>query len=67
VFELVLEKSDAPGNYSRYVLLGEIVYVDPSDPSPPAIGQQFVFAIANTPLKVKTDLDEFTVRVQIQL
>jgi len=67
VFDIVVEKTDQPGDYSSYRLIGRIVYVDPDDPSPPAIGQEFLFAVANTPLKVKTDLDEFTVRMRIQL
>lgn len=49
------------GEYQGYVssigLFAEIVYVDPSDPSPPSVGYTFLYAVCNRPLVSLTNVD----------
>lgn len=60
-----VESGEYVGGVSSVGLWAEIVYVDPSDPSPPALGYTFLFAVANRPLLnlVSVDFVEFSLTV----
>jgi hypothetical protein len=57
------------GEYQGYVssigIYAEIVYIDPSDPDPPTLGYQFLYAVCNRPLLALTGLDEPTFNVTV--
>lgn len=57
------------GEYQGYMssigLYAEIVYVDPTDPDPPSIGYQFLYAVCNRPLLALTSVDEPTFNVTV--
>lgn len=65
VFEAIVAPGEATGAVSSLCLLGTIVY------SPiigdPEVGTQFLFAIANFPLKFKIPADNFVYEVFVQL
>jgi len=65
VFECVVGPGDATGAVSSLCLLGTVVY------SPtigdPEVGTQFLFAIANFPIKYKIPTDNFVYEVFVQL
>jgi hypothetical protein len=64
VFHLEIEPGVATGTISSVCLIGTIVY------SPtvgdPEIGTQFLFAIANFPIKVKTPQERFDYTLAVQ-
>ncbi len=53
------------GEMSSIGLFAEIVYVDPSDPDPPSLGYQFLYAVCNRPLLVLIGIDEPTFNVTV--
>ena len=65
VFTAAVEAGEATGAVSSLCLLGTVVY-SPT-PGDPEIGTQFLFAIANFPLKFKTPTDRFEYEVFVQL
>ena len=65
VFKIILAKGQATGVVSSVCLLGTIVY-SPT-PNDPEIGTQFLYAIANFPIKVKIPNERFEYNVSIQL
>ena len=65
VFTVVLAKGQATGVISSVCLLGTVVY-SPT-PNDPEVGQQFLFAIANFPIKVKIPNERFEYKISIQL
>jgi len=65
VFTASVEPGEATGAVSSLCLLGTVVYSP--IPGDPEIGTQFLFAIANFPLRFKTPTDRFVYEVFIQL
>jgi hypothetical protein len=53
------------GSMSSIGLFAEIVYQDPSDPDPPALGYQFLYAVCNRPLFVVIGQDAPTFNVTV--
>ena len=57
------------GEYSGFMssigLYAEYVYIDPSDPDPPTIGDQFLYAVCNRPLLTLTNVDAPTFNVTV--
>lgn len=47
VFVCTLEQGEYTGELSSVGLIAEFVYVDASDPDPPIVGEQFLYAIYN--------------------
>jgi hypothetical protein len=60
-----VESGEYTGGVSSVGIFAEVVYVDPSDPDPPALGYTFLFAVANRPLLnlVSADSVEFSLTV----
>ena len=60
----LLDNTEANGNLSNFGLIARINY------SPiindPLVGSTFLFAIGNTPLKVKTDADQIEIDITLQ-
>ena len=65
VFTASVEPGEATGAVSSLCLLGTVIF-SPT-PGDPEIGVQFLFAIANFPLKYKTPTDRFVYEVFVQL
>lgn len=65
VFTCSVENGEATGAVSSLCLLGTVVY-SPT-PGDPEVGTQFLFAIANFPLKFKTPTERFVYDVYVQL
>lgn len=63
-FQGLLDYTEANGNLSNFGLIGVIDYSP--IPSDPLVGVEFLFAIGNTPLKVKTDADQLTINITLQ-
>ena len=63
-FEGILENTEAVGELSNVGLIATMIYSP--IPADPVIGTQFLFAVGNFPLKVKTDTDELTIRITLQ-
>jgi hypothetical protein len=63
-FTCIMEPGEGTGFVSNICLIAEIVYngTDPVD----EVGQTFLFCIGNMPLKIKTDVDTFTFKIEIQ-
>ncbi len=64
-FTCVLNLGDANGPISSLCLFAEFVYSE--TPGDPDIGQSFLFAVANFPLKTKTPADVFSFNALIQV
>lgn len=47
IFQCVIEQGEYTGELSSVGLIAEFVYVDASDPDPPSVGEQFLYAIYN--------------------
>jgi hypothetical protein len=58
-------KGEYTGDMSSIGLFAEIVYVDPSDPDPPTLGYQFLYAVCNRPLLVLIGQDAPTFNVTV--
>lgn len=63
-FLCILAEEEANGPLSHLCLIAEIVF-DPDLGGPPDPPEYFLFAVANFPLKVKTDNDRFEFNVII--
>lgn len=61
----VLNLGDANGPVSSLCVFAEFIYSE--TPNDPDIGQSFLFAVANFPLKVKTSFDVWSFNVLVQL
>jgi hypothetical protein len=59
-----LDFTEANGEVSNFGLIGVINYSP--IPNDPLVGTPFLFAIGNTPLKVKTDADQFVINITLQ-
>jgi hypothetical protein len=64
LFTGLLDFPDANGSISNYGLIGQIT--SSLVPNDPLIGTQFLFAYGTTPLKVKTDGDQFQINFTLQ-
>jgi hypothetical protein len=60
----LLDYTQANGNLSNFGLIGTINYSP--IPGDPLVGSTFLFAIGNTPLKVKTDADQIEIDITLQ-
>lgn len=63
-FTGVLDFTEANGELSNVGLIATIMYSP--IPSDPLVGTQFLFAVGNRPLIVKTDNDQFTLNITLQ-
>lgn len=63
-FTGLLDYTDANGEVSNFGLIGVINYSP--IPDDPLVGTYFLFAVGNTPLKVKTDADQFVLNITLQ-
>ena len=63
-FEGILLPTEAIGELSNIGLIATMIYSP--IPADPIVGTQFLFAVGNFPLKVKTDTDELTIDVTLQ-
>lgn len=63
-FRALLDYMEANGAISNYGLIGRIT--SSSTPGDPLIGSEFLFAVGNTPLKVKTDADQLEIDITLQ-
>lgn len=57
IFVCTIEQGEYAGDLSSIGLIAEFVYVDPSDPDPPVLGTQFLFAVYNRPRLILTASD----------
>jgi len=60
----LLDYTEANGNLSNFGLIARINYSP--IPSDPLVGSTFLFAVGNTPLKVKTDADQMEIDITLQ-
>jgi hypothetical protein len=56
-FVCVIEQGEYAGELSSIGLIAEIVYVGGTDPDPPVVGTQFLFAVYNRPKLILTSTD----------
>ena len=63
-FTCKLLNSEAVGELSNVGLIATMVYSP--IPSDPVVGTQFLFAIGNFPLRVKTDVDAMSIIITLQ-
>lgn len=61
VFICTIEQGEYAGELSSIGLIAEFVYVDPTDPDPPVVGTQFLYAIYNRPRLILTSTDGPTI------
>jgi hypothetical protein len=65
VYVCSILQGEYAGGMSSIGLFAQIVYVDPSDPDPPAMGYTFLAAVCNRPLLNLTSIDAPTFNVTI--
>jgi len=63
-FTAMLDYLEANGPISNYGLIAKVVYSP--IPADPLLNTEFLFAYGNTPLKEKTDSDQFQVNITLQ-
>lgn len=63
-FTALLDFTEANGELSNVGLIGKIVYSPIS--GDPLLGSEFLFAVGNRPLLVKTDNDQMTINITLQ-
>lgn len=63
-FECFLDYLDAVGNLSNYGLIATYTYSP--IPNDALVGTQFLFAIGNSPLVVKTDGETRTINIEVE-
>jgi hypothetical protein len=63
-FTALLDYTEANGSISNYGLIAQVVYSP--IPGDPLLGTEFLFAHGNTPLKEKTDSDQFQITITLQ-
>ena len=60
MFICTIEQGEYAGELSSIGLIAEFVYVDPTDPDPPVVATQFLYAIYNRPRLILTSTDGIT-------